>query len=279
MAEKRRVLVAGCGYVGSALAERLALAGHTVWGLRRQSADLPDGVIPLAADLSHPGSLQDLPPGLDVVAYTAAADRSDERAYRAGYVDGILHLIRALQAQAQQPKRLLFTSSTAVYGQADGEWVNEESPVQSADFRGRILLEAERLMLGGPFPGTVLRLGGIYGPGRTRVIDQVRTGNASCSPGPPVYSNRIHRDDCAGILHHLMTLADAQDVYIGVDREPADLCTIRRWVAGELGAPMPQVRAGTEPSRSNKRCSSERLVSSGFTFQYPTYREGLASLL
>ncbi len=278
MAEQWRVLIAGCGYVGSALAERLVLAGHTVWGLRRRPDRLPEGVLPLAADLGDPGSLRVLPEELDFVVYAAAADGSEERAYRAAYVDGLHNLLDVLGMQGQSPRRVAFTSSTAVYGQQEGEWVDENSPTEPGGFRGRIMLEGERLIREGWYPGTVLRLGGIYGPGRTRVIDQVRRGDAVCLPHP-VYSNRIHRDDCAGALHHLLVLPEPEAVYLGVDQEPTDLCEVYRWLAAKLGAPMPAVVAEPDCWESGKRCDSQGLVSSGYRFLYPTYREGLASLL
>ncbi|CAN5701352.1 SDR family oxidoreductase [soil metagenome] len=279
MVEQWRVLVAGCGYVGSALAERLVRAGHSVWGLRRRPAGLPEGVVPVPADLGDPGSLRSLPAGLDFVVYTAAADGSEEGAYRAAYVDGLRNLLDALREQGQSPRRVVFTSSTAVYGQQHGEWVDESSPTDPRGFRGQIMLEGERLVRQGVYPGTSLRLGGIYGPDRSRVIDQVRRGDAICSPRP-VYSNRIHRDDCAGALHHLLALPKPEAVYLGVDREPADICEVYHWLAAELGVSMPltAAEAGT-PRGSNKRCNSDWLVSSGYRFKYPSYREGLASLL
>ena len=273
------MLVAGCGYVGTALAIRLVEDGYTVWGLRRDVSRLPAGVLPVSADLDDPDTLQGLPPDLDVVVYTAAADRSDPGAYRAAYVDGLQNLLDALVSGGQQPRRVLFTSSTAVYAQMQGEWVDEQSPTEAADFTGKIMLEGEGRVLSGPFPGTVLRLGGIYGPGRTRLVEQVRSGQAICTPA--VYSNRIHRDDCAGALRHLMLLEQPEPIYLGVDRESAELCAIQGWLAEQLGAPPPQVKEeGTSRRRrSNKRCSSERLVRSGYRFHFPTYREGFASLL
>jgi nucleoside-diphosphate-sugar epimerase len=279
-----RVLVAGCGYVGSALAARLAAEGHSVWGLRRHPDRLPPDVQPLAADLSDPRTLADLPPRLDHVAYTAAPDGASDDAYRAAYVDGLRHLLAALEAQRQRPRRVLLTSTTGVYGQADGAWVDEDSPTEAAGFRGLRPLEGERLLLAGPFPATVLRLGGIYGPGRTRLIEQVRAGTATCRPG--AWSNRIHREDCAGALRHLMLLQDAAPLYLGVDREPVELCEVQRWLAEQLGASPPRVEAeqagggGVRGRRGgNKRCSSERLVRSGYRFRYPTFREGYGQML
>lgn len=278
-----QMLIAGCGYVGTALGVRLAAAGHEVWGLRRSAIGLPAEIRYLAADLTDPQTLRDLPPGLEWVFYTAAADGADEEAYRAVYVDALRHLLQALQRQGQAPRRVFYTSSTAVYAQADGEWVDETSPTAPTHFTGKCLLEGERLLLEGPFPATVLRLGGIYGPGRTSLIERIRQGRAFCSAGPPRYTNRIHRDDCAGALHHLMTLAEPDGLYIGVDHEPADQCDVLRWLAAQVGAPPPRLEAGADAGRrrqhTNKRCRNAKLVASGYSFQYPTFREGYTALL
>lgn len=277
-----QVLIAGCGYVGEALGAYLAAEGHVVWGLRRHPEGLPSKVHPLAADLTIPKTLHRLPAGLDFVFYTAAPDISSDEAYRDTYVDGLRHLLEALRGQHQQPRRVFFTSSTVVYAQSAGEWVDERSPTEPVHFSGIRMLEAERLVLDGPFPATVLRLGGIYGPGRAGLIERVRRDEAVCAEGPPVYTNRIHRDDCAGALQHLMALHQPDDVYIGVDHEPAEECGTLRWLAAQLGvSPPPAKRASGVGSRrrGNKRCRNTKLVDSGYVFRYPNFREGYAALL
>jgi nucleoside-diphosphate-sugar epimerase len=277
------ILIAGCGYVGTALGVRLAAAEHVVWGMRRAAEVLPPGIRHLGGDLSVPETLQNLPPALDVVFYTAAPNGADDAAYRAIYVDGLRHLLEALVRQQQSPRRILLTSSTAVYAQSAGEWVDETSPTEPTHFTGRRVLEGEKVLLNGPFPATVLRLGGIYGPGRTSLIERVCQGLATCRDGLPLYTNRIHRDDCAGALQHLMTLPQPDSLYIGVDHEPADLCSVLRWLAAQLGAPSPRVETSINPDtrrrRTNKRCRNAKLVASGYAFRYPTFREGYAALL
>jgi nucleoside-diphosphate-sugar epimerase len=277
------ILIAGCGYVGTALGLRLTVAGHAVWGLRRGAEGLPPGIRNLEGDLTAPETLQNLPPALDVVFYTAAPNGSDEAAYRAIYVDGLRHLLEALVRQHQSPQRVFLTSSTAVYAQSAGEWVDEASPTEPSHFTGARALEGERLLLEGPFPATVVRFGGIYGPGRTSLIERVRQGLATCRHGPPLYTNRIHRDDCAGALHQLMTLPEPDSRYIGVDHESAAYCDVLRWLAVQLGAPPPRVEASsgmdTRRHRTNKRCRNHKLIASGYVFRYPTFREGYAALL
>lgn len=277
-----RALIAGCGYVGSALASMLVDDGHEVWGIRRNPAALPPGVHPLPLDLADPAALAGLPPRLDFVAFTATADAFTDDAYRRAYVDAPRNLLAALAAQGQSPKRVVFTSSTSVYGQEDGEWVDETSPTEPAGFSGARMLEGERAFLGGPYPASVLRLGGIYGPGRTSVLDKVRSGQAECPSGPS-WTNRIHRDDAAGALRHVLSLPDAAPAYLCVDREPAELCAIYRWLAARLALPAPPVVADAADARrrtrSNKRCSSALLAASGYAFRYPSFREGFQSLI
>jgi len=278
-----QVLIAGCGYVGTTLGVRLAADGHAVWGLRRHPDPLPPGISPLIADLTDAKTLSTLPAGMDFVFFTAAPAVSSDEDYRATYVDGLRHVLDVLQHRRQPIRRVFFTSSTAVYVQSDGDWVDEDSPTEPVHFSGIRMLEAERLVLGGPFPGTVLRLGGVYGPGRGRLIERVRQGEAVCPEGSPLYTNRIHRDDCAGALQHLMTLSKPEDLYIGVDHEPAEECAVLCWLAAQLGVAPPRVGppSGVDPRRrrGNKRCRNTKLVQSGYRFRYPTYREGYAALL
>lgn len=278
---RMRVLIAGCGYVGSALAERLVRQGHETFGLSRRPAGLPAGVTPLAADLCDRGQLGSaLPAGLDAVVYAAAADGREEAAYRRAYVEGLANLLDALRGTARAP-RVLFTSSTSVHGQADGEWVDEASPTMPARATARILLEGEALLAGAPGSASILRLGGIYGPGRTRLLERVRAGEARVPAGPPIFTNRIHRDDAAGALDHLLKLPSVDPVYLGVDDDPAEFGDVLRWIAERLGVPAPREAdpAPGQDRRASKRCRNRRLRKTGFAPRYPSFRDGYGALL
>ena len=273
------ILIAGCGYIGTALGVRLATDGHGVWGLRRRPEGLPDAIRPLAADLSGAATLGVLPPDMDIVYYTAGAADRTEAAYRSAYVDGPRHLLEALRQQGQRPRRLVFTSSTGVYAQLGGEWVDEDSPAEPTHSEGRQLLTGERLFLDSAFPATVLRLAGIYGPGRTRLVDSLRQGDATYHESPPSYLNLIHRDDCVGALRHLAALARPASLYIGVDYQPVDRGTLLRWLSGALNTQPPRLVADAAGRRSNKRCRNARLVASGYPFQYPTFKHGYSAIV
>lgn len=273
-----RVLIAGCGYVGTELGLQLAAAGAEVHGIRRRAHLLPSPIRPISADLLDP-ELKGHLPQVDAVVYPAAADESSPAGYRRAYVEGLRNLMQALEAVGAPVQRFLFTSSTAVYGDADGGWVDEETPPAPENFRGSIVLEGEEMVAAGPFRGVVLRLGGIYGPGRTRLLEMVRAGRARCPEPGPLWSNRIHRDDAAGALAHLLALDDPRSTYLGVDDEPTSLCEVYRHLARLLDAPEPPSDPDMSRDRSNKRCSNQRLRASGYTFHYPSFREGYRSMV
>jgi nucleoside-diphosphate-sugar epimerase len=277
-----RVLVVGCGYVGARLAALLVDDGADVWGAKRDPTGLPPGVRPVAADVTDSRTLTALPDMVDAVVYAVAPGAPGLEAYRAAYVDGLRNTLAAV---GDGVRRLVLVSSTGVFGHDDGRWVDEETPPEPADETARLILEGEGLALGSGAVGVVLRLGGIYGPGRSRTVRQVLSGAAPCLP-PDVYGNRIHRDDAAAAVRHLLTLPDPETVYLGVDRDPAPLRDVYSWIAQRGGVPDPcdgrdlaEPESRTGRRGTNKRCSSRRLADSGFLFQYPSYREGYRPLL
>ena len=181
------------------------------------------------------------------------------------------------------PERVLFVSSTAVYGDAGGGWVDEGTTAVPGGFSGRVLLEAEEL-LHARFDGrgteaVSLRLGGIYGPGRTRLIDQVRSGSAII-PEDIRYTNRIHRDDAAAAIVHLATLpSEPAPVYIGVDDDAADLGAVLRFLAAEMSLVEPPIGDAGPARGGSKRCRNALLHSTGFDFIFPSFREGYRDIL
>ncbi|MDH4558756.1 NAD-dependent epimerase/dehydratase family protein [Pseudomonas sp. BN417] len=276
------LLIAGCGDVGGRLAQRMLQTGWTVYGLRRQVAALPAGVLPVAGDLQQSACPLDWPTApLDYLVYSAAAGQHDEAGYRAAYVDGLRHVLGWLAEHGQKPRRLFFVSSSGVYGQRDGEWIDETSPAEAQGFSAQVMLEAERLALASGIPATRVRLTGIYGPGREWLLKQVRMGYRVVSE-PPLYANRIHVDDCAGLLAHLLA-ADAAggtlaDCYIGVDDAPAPLHEVVGWLRERLGV-TGWAEESTVRRSGSKRCSNARARALGWAPRYPSYREGYAAIL
>ena len=275
-----RILIAGCGDIGTSLGSRLAEAGHQVWGLRRGARVLPEPIRPLSADVTEPSSLSDLPDGLDAVFYTVTPGGRDRAAYERAYVLGFANLLAALESAPSPPGRLFYVSSTSVYGQDDGSWVDEDSKTQPTTFSGRAVLAGERLAGASRIDAVVVRFAGIYGPRRTRLLEQVR-GGATYAEGPPQFTNRIHRDDCVAVLAHLLAVSDPAGCYLGVDDAPVPQCEVVEWLAEQLSAPAPRRVSADRLSRraGSKRCSNARLRASGFVFSYPTYKAGYRALL
>ena len=277
----RRILIAGCGDLGGRLGVQLLEAGDQVWGLRRSVDKLPDGLQPLAADLTDPESLPDLPE-VDAVVYTASADGFNDDAYRRAYVDGVRTILEGLP---NAPERWVHVGSTSVYAQSGGVVVDETSPTEPDHFGGQRLLEGERLLANAAgergFRATVVRFGGIYGPGRTRLLDSVRRRDAVCYE-PEVWTNRIHIEDCVGALAHVLDLDEPESVYLGVDCKPSLDGEVKRWIARRLDLPDPprgEASANSRAMRSNKRCCNVRLLSSGYRFRYPDFCAGYGALI
>jgi nucleoside-diphosphate-sugar epimerase len=280
-----RIVIAGCGYVGTALGLELADEGHEVFGLRRDPSRLPPRIEPVQGDLARRESLIVLPDNVDFAVYCVSPDSAAPRDYRTAYLDGLERFLRTLRDQGEKPRRILFSSSTSVYSQCRGEWVDEGSSARPARETGETLLLAEQLLHASGFDTTVVRFGGIYGPGRTRLVEQVARGDAvvDARSAAPHYTNRIHRDDAAGMLAHMVLKRPEHDLYLGVDCEPASEADVLGFLASELGVAPPRERAADEapPKRraGSKRCRNDRIRAEGYRFRHPSYRDGYPELV
>jgi nucleoside-diphosphate-sugar epimerase len=283
----KRVLIAGCGYVGRELARSLATQdGVEVLALRRDTSALHrdtdalgSRLTPIACDLVTGTSIEaKLPDDIDGVVYALGADEHTPEAYENAYVRSLDRLLQALARKRQMPRRFVFVSSTAVYAQNGGEWVDELSETEPTEFSGQTLLRAEALACSAGTETVVVRFGGIYGPGRTRFVESVRRGTIHLGAGAE-YTNRIHRDDCAAVLRHLLHLSVPKSLYIGVDDEPSDRREVAAWIADRVGVALEPEVTTSDASPSGKRCANRRLHETGFAFQYPTFREGYAAVL
>ena len=274
--DTQNILIAGCGDVGCELARQLLLSNEfQVWGLRRSIDQLPEGVHVIRGDLSNPEKLGAWPETIDYVFYTTAADGYSPELYQQAYVTGLMNVMNHLKKKSIQPKHLFFTSSTSVYHQSLGEWVDEDSDCNPQTFPGQTLLEAEKLLFASDLSATSVRFGGIYGPGRNRLIKRVLE-KKGCAKEPVVYSNRIHRDDCAGILKHLLQMSISgqtpDPVYLGVDSQPAPMHDVLHWIADQYGVELKDDHPA--PPRSSKRCSNRNILNTGYHFKYPDYKAG-----
>lgn len=284
-----RVLVIGAGYVGLELGRRLAGCGHEVFGLRRGAAAAPcleaAGLKPLAADITRPETLAGLPSQFDWVANCVSAGRGGAEDYRRVYLDGTRNLLRWLSASP--PGKFVYTGSTGVYGQNDGSVVDESAPVEPPSETGRVLAMTEAELLAAArergFPAVVLRVAGIYGPGRGWWFKQFLEGAARIEGDGGRYLNMIHRDDAAGCVQAALERGRPGEIYNAVDDEPVTQRDFFAWLAGRLGRPPPP--AGMEaaaggPKRgvSNKRVSNRKLKAElERAFRFPTFRKGYAA--
>jgi len=277
-----RILIAGCGYVGMRLAEKLIRSGHDVFGLRRNPPELPAPVQWIRGDLTNLQGVV-LPSSLDTLVLAAGLRRDAEENYQRLFIDGYRTLIDTIRNHGHPIRRIVLVSSTGVFAEENGGWVDEQSPVNPDRSPGRYYLEAETLAHASGWSSSVVRLSGIYGPDRIRLIREVREGRAFHLPPPPHYLNQIHADDAAGALAHVTTMKDPEKLYIATDREPADRNNVLHWISEYTG--VGKLPDSAEPSSrplrrsGNKRCRSDRLVSSGYSFFYPTYREGYRNLI
>ena len=273
-----KTIIAGCGYVGIRLGDLLAREGSSVCGIRRDPSILPASIRPIRADLTDPNSLASVDLDCEYAVYCAASDGFSEEAYDAAYVCGLRNFLRRLVECSSDVRRVVFTSSTGVYGQDDGSWVDEESPTEPTKFSGKKVLEGERILFDSGLPASAIRFGGIYGPGRGRLIRMVKEGTALLSNSPR-YTNRIHREDCARSLAHILTLEETEPVYIGVDKDPCDRNDLYKWLAAEFETQLETEEESSESLPSGKRCQNDRLIRSGYEFTYPSFREGYVDMI
>lgn len=283
-------LIAGCGDLGLNIAQRLVHDKVQVIGLKRHpptSQPFSHLFSWLAADLKAPTSLrvlQDLADSIDQVVYCVTPDQRNPEQYRATYLTGLQNLSQILGNEADPllnktvKRRWVFVSSTAVYGESLGAIVNENTPTLPANFNGQVLLEAEQFLLTHHPHSIVLRLSGIYGPGRNQIVQRILAGAATAPIDPPYWTNRIHIDDAARAVVHVLGLKQPLSTYIVTDQHALPMHTLYNHIAHLLGVgPVP---VGLPPAgMQSKRLSCERLLESGFKHQWPDARIGYAQML
>jgi len=291
-----RVLIVGCGYVGLPLGAELVRRGHNVFGLRRSllaEAELKAaGITPLHADITQPETLANLPRDFDWVVNCSASGGGGADDYRRVYLEGNRNLISWL-AEAP-PKKFVYTSSTSVYAQNDGSVVTETSPAEPDAPTGKVLVETEKLLLDAArgsrgrsphriFPAVILRVAGIYGPGRGHWFKAFLRGEARIEGDGSRTLNMIHRDDLIGIIITALERGEPGEIYNAADNEPVSQLKFFEWLAAEFQKPMPpQVAADAENWRrrgvTNKRVSNAKLLRElNYQFQFPDFRAGYAA--
>lgn len=281
-----RVAILGCGYVGLELARQFGNE-HEIIGIRRSpdgiSAIEATGATAFRADVTDEDDLAAVP-DVDWLVFAASSGGRDAEAAENVYVDGLRTVIETFGSRDSSPDQLVYTSSTGVYGDHDGDWVDETTELSPTTDKTRVLAEAERVARETAseygIDGSVVRFAGLYGPDRYR-LERYLEG-----PVTEGYLNMIHRDDAAGVVRFALESTD-EDLLLAVDDEPVEKHAFADWLADECGVDRPPKRTkaerldeeglSTTAKRrilTSKRCSNARLRKLGYEFQYPTYREG-----
>ncbi len=263
--------------MGLRVAKQLLARGDAVWALRRRPPlDEASSIHWLQGDLADADSLRSLPGGITQLVYLPTPDRREEAAYRATFVNGLRHAMAALDRATLQ--RVLFVSSSAVYGEHDGGWVDEATPAAPSGFNGKVLLKAEQWLATQPVSSITLRLAGLYGPARLHLLDRLRAGQVRVPRQAGHWANRMHTDDAAAAIVHLLQLDHPLPLYVGADDTPLPLDVLYDALATLIGAEPPP--DGPPPAGvGSKRLSNARLRASGFAPRWPDAREGYAAAL
>jgi nucleoside-diphosphate-sugar epimerase len=281
-----RVLIVGCGYVGLPLGAELIKQDHEVFGLRRSPGAETElrsaGIKPLIGDITKAEQLAQLPASYDWVVNCVSASGGGAEEYREVYLQGMRHVLAWLGAAP--PRKFVYTSSTSVYGQNDGSLVKETSPTEPAADTAKTLVETEKVLLEGVrqtnFPAVILRLAGIYGPGRGYWFRQYLKNEARIEGTGARILNMIHRDDVVGAIIAALKSGRPGEVYNAVDDEPVSQLNFFQWLSGPLGKELPpSVAEDTDAEHkrgvTNKKVSNRRLkMELGYQFKYPTFRQG-----
>ncbi|NLQ17221.1 NAD-dependent epimerase/dehydratase family protein [Marinomonas sp. M1K-6] len=271
-----KILIAGCGDLGSGLAAELVINGHEVTGIRRTKAQFPDGVVGITGDLLDMND--ERLPDVDMVFLIMTPNGRHEDAYRLAYFETAQVLIRRYHARDAQPK-VFFVSSTSVYGQSQGEWIDEMTPAQPASVTAQILFDTEQ-SLAAAFSSVAVRCSGIYGPGRFRLLETVLSEK---DWGANSWTNRIHRDDVVSALVLLAKGALAEkplpEQVIVTDQTPVSMWEVKLWLATCLGANVTVNSGEGFVPTSGKRIQGQYLLSQGWQLKYPSYVAGYHELL
>ena len=279
-----RVLIVGCGYLGCRLGAGWVAAGHRVAGVRRPGSDPSPlrsaGIEALHADLARREDLDGLPGDWDWVVNCAAPSEGGEEAYRRVYFEGMRNLVDWLRARP--PRMFVFTGSTGVYPQNDGGDVDETSSTDGGTPTGRVLREAEEVLLGAAaegFPGVVLRISGIYGPSRNRIAGYLR-GDAAMTGDGSRWMNMVHLDDLVAAIGGALERGKRGAIYNVSDGASCTEREFYAWLGTRLGKTAPVGDSGGAGVRRARGVANRRIVADrirrelGWNPRYPDFRAG-----
>ena len=277
-----KILIIGCGAIGTQLAHVLSVQGHQVTGLKRNPPETVAGKVDyFSADITSPADLKDLPTDFDTLYFIVSPDGHNEESYRDIYESGLNNLLNKFSLAGSNPRWIL-VSSTSVYGQSQGEWVDENSIAQPERVTGQFIRQAEQKLMDLDADNIVVRFSGIYGPGRESLLRMAMQAPA-IQKNPPYFTNRIHQQDCIGVLAFLLERRLAgvalDQCYLASDDDPAPLWEVMSWLAEHLKCQPPMVKVIDKHCVMNKRCNNQRLTALGYKFHYPGFKDGYLELI
>jgi nucleoside-diphosphate-sugar epimerase len=280
------VLLAGCGWLGREVAARLLARGDRVTALTRTAESArrlrEEGIEALALDLASPGASRSIPGPYDGIVAMQSASGPGTAAYERAYLEATRAV---LQSEGAAGAAFVYVSSTGVFGQTDGSWVDESTTPSPADETAEVLVEAERRILDRSWHRAlprIVRASGLYGPGRTGTIERVRSGTLALGDGDETWMNFCHRDDAAVAVIAALDRGSPGWIYHASDASPAMRRDVVSWIAARLAIDPARRPGGSTPGgrrAANRRVSSEATRRElGYALAYPSFREGLAPL-
>lgn len=284
----KNLLLIGFGDINQRLANMMK-DRSIVTAIRRSNFSV-DGVnckVGDATDQKVLLSLLDKSP--DQVVITLSPSDYSEQGYRSTYLSAAETLVRATENLGTAPE-VLFVSSSSVYAQNGGEVINEGSECTPTRYNGQVLLEAEQCLITSHLPATIVRFSGIYGPGRYRLIKNSSSANFEL-PVTIQWTNRIHADDCAGVIAHILNIPveSRESLYLASDSKPVPSHVVKNWLAKQITSQMSdkisEITINNDVSDieklpcTGKRCNNTRLIESGYKFIYPSYKEGFPEII
>ncbi|WP_394753143.1 SDR family oxidoreductase [Crenothrix sp.] len=277
-----KILIVGCGAIGYELANLLAQAGHDVTGLKRNPPVAnTEKVKFIRADITSSADLEGLATDFEHIFFIVSADGRNENSYHDIYETGINNLLNRF-AQAPTKAAWIFVSSTSVYAQSQGEWVDEDSVTVPTKTTSLKIVNAEQKLMADNLANVVVRFSGIYGRGREYLLKMARQ-TPVIQQHPPYYTNRIHQRDCVGVLMFLLEQRLAgvklEQCYLASDNDPARLWDVITWMTETLNCDPPIAKNSEENSEKNKRCRNDRLKKLGYRFIYPDFKTGYSELV
>jgi nucleoside-diphosphate-sugar epimerase len=274
------ILIAGCGSTGAEVARSLVDDGHHVYGLKRHPPTGEQGINYIRADLTRSADLEAIDVKVDLVVYILSPDDRSEQSYRDVFERGVNNMLQVF-ALHNAVTRFIFISSTSVYGQINGEWVDENSLTEPESITAKVILNAERAFVANSRRNCVIRFSGIYGRGKSYLLDAV-VNTHEVQYDPPHYMNRIHWQDCVRVIlfiaGKMIDGENLESIYLASDDDPATKWEVFNYLANKLDLKPPQKAAMPQDVAQNKRCSNRRLKQLGFRFKYSSYREGYSNI-